>query len=177
MAAAASPGSGSSTSSDWIVLRDGCLRCDEEGLRSLSYHPALNAILAVTSRGSIKVIDGTSGAILQASALHGRRAAAALDPWHRLGFDQPIPPPPVVNLHLGWWAQASAPGKLTVAVLLGPKSNLAAVKTWLRFASSSPLSLARSEDTGGGVHSRQRPPRMLFSCPRFVTWLNDSGAC
>lgn len=71
MAAAASPGSGSSTSSDWIVLRDGCLRCDEEGLRSLSYHPALNAILAVTSRGSIKVIDGTSGAILQASTLHG----------------------------------------------------------------------------------------------------------
>ncbi|XP_075902304.1 dual E2 ubiquitin-conjugating enzyme/E3 ubiquitin-protein ligase BIRC6 isoform X2 [Nelusetta ayraudi] len=73
MAAAASPGSGSSTtSSDWIVLRDGCLRCDEQGLRSLSYHPALNAILAVTSRGSIKVIDGTSGAILQASALHAK---------------------------------------------------------------------------------------------------------
>ncbi|XP_029377805.1 baculoviral IAP repeat-containing protein 6 isoform X4 [Echeneis naucrates] len=72
MAAAASPGSGSSTSSDWIVLRDGCLRCDEEGLRSLSYHPALNAVLAVTSRGSIKVIDGTSGAILQASALHAK---------------------------------------------------------------------------------------------------------
>lgn len=71
MAAAASPGSGSFTSSDWIVLRDGCLRCDEEGLRSLSYHPALNAILAVTSRGSIKVVDGTSGAVLQASALHG----------------------------------------------------------------------------------------------------------
>ncbi|XP_032409947.1 baculoviral IAP repeat-containing protein 6 isoform X3 [Xiphophorus hellerii] len=70
MAAAASPGS--STSSDWIVVRDGCLRCDEEGLRSLSYHPALNAILAVTSRGSIKVIDGTSGAILQASALHAK---------------------------------------------------------------------------------------------------------
>ena len=75
MAAAASPGSGSSTSSDWIVLRDGCLRCDDEGLRSLSYHPALNAILAVTSRGSIKVVDGTSGAILQASALHGESGA------------------------------------------------------------------------------------------------------
>ncbi|XP_066552631.1 baculoviral IAP repeat-containing protein 6 isoform X3 [Amia ocellicauda] len=72
MAAAASPGSCSSASSDWIVLRDGCLRCDEEGLRSLSYHPALNAILAVTSRGSIKVIDGTSGAILQASALRAK---------------------------------------------------------------------------------------------------------
>uniref|UniRef100_A0A3Q2D0E3 Baculoviral IAP repeat containing 6 n=1 Tax=Cyprinodon variegatus TaxID=28743 RepID=A0A3Q2D0E3_CYPVA len=72
MAAAASPGSGSSASSDWIVVRDGCLRCDEEGLRSLSYHPALNAILAVTSQGSIKVIDGTSGAILQASALHAK---------------------------------------------------------------------------------------------------------
>lgn len=78
MAAAASPGSGPGSfgSSDWIVLRDGCLRCDEEGLRSLSYHPALNAILAVTSRGSIKVVDGTSGAILQASALHGEDPAA-----------------------------------------------------------------------------------------------------
>ncbi|XP_058880863.1 baculoviral IAP repeat-containing protein 6-like isoform X4 [Acipenser ruthenus] len=72
MAAAALPGSCTSTSSDWIVLRDGCLRCDEDGLHSLSYHPALNAILAVTSRGSIKVIDGTSGAILQSSALHAK---------------------------------------------------------------------------------------------------------
>lgn len=90
MAAAASPGSGSSTSSDWIVLRDGCLRCDEEGLRSLSYHPALNAILAVTSRGSIKVIDGTSGAILQASALHGeyRRPATGPD-TDTFCFDKP----------------------------------------------------------------------------------------
>uniref|UniRef100_A0AAV2JLI0 Dual E2 ubiquitin-conjugating enzyme/E3 ubiquitin-protein ligase BIRC6 n=1 Tax=Knipowitschia caucasica TaxID=637954 RepID=A0AAV2JLI0_KNICA len=59
-----------SCSSDWSVQRDGCLRADSEGLRSLSYHPALNAILAVTSRDSITVIDGTSGAILQASALH-----------------------------------------------------------------------------------------------------------
>lgn len=48
-----------------LLVRDGCLRCDEEGLYSLSYHPALNAILAVTSRGSVKVIDGTSGALLQ----------------------------------------------------------------------------------------------------------------
>ncbi|XP_055083393.1 baculoviral IAP repeat-containing protein 6 isoform X2 [Periophthalmus magnuspinnatus] len=64
MAAAAS------SSSDWSVLRDGCLRCDAEGLRSLCYHPALNAILAVTSRGSITVIDGTSGAILRQSALN-----------------------------------------------------------------------------------------------------------
>ncbi|XP_064411867.1 baculoviral IAP repeat-containing protein 6 isoform X3 [Latimeria chalumnae] len=69
MAAAASP------ASDWIVLRDGCLRCDEDGLHSLSYHPALNAILAVTSQGSIKVIDGTSGAILQASAMHAKPGA------------------------------------------------------------------------------------------------------
>lgn len=90
MAAAASPGSGSSTSSDWIVLRDGCLRCDEEGLRSLSYHPALNAILAVTSRGSIKVIDGTSGAILQASALHGEHLTLAFSLTH-----QPL----LVNCH------------------------------------------------------------------------------
>ncbi|XP_053567827.1 baculoviral IAP repeat-containing protein 6 isoform X7 [Bombina bombina] len=58
--------------SEWLVLRDGCLRCDEHGVNSLSYHPALNTILAVTSRGSIKVIDGTSGAILQSSAVHGK---------------------------------------------------------------------------------------------------------
>lgn len=92
MAAAASPGSGSgsSTSSDWIVLRDGCLRCDEEGLLSLSYHPALNAILAVTSRGSIKVIDGTSGAILQASALHGKyRSPLSSHFTSSFSFDKP----------------------------------------------------------------------------------------
>uniref|UniRef100_H0ZEY7 Dual E2 ubiquitin-conjugating enzyme/E3 ubiquitin-protein ligase BIRC6 n=1 Tax=Taeniopygia guttata TaxID=59729 RepID=H0ZEY7_TAEGU len=53
----------------WLLLRDGCLRCDADGLCSLCYHPALNAILAVTARGAIKVIDGTSGATLQASAL------------------------------------------------------------------------------------------------------------
>lgn len=88
MAAAASPGS--STSSDWIVVRDGCLRCDEEGLRSLSYHPALNAILAVTSRGSIKVIDGTSGAILQASALHGKYRSSLSSPDNNtFSFDKP----------------------------------------------------------------------------------------
>ncbi|XP_060789216.1 baculoviral IAP repeat-containing protein 6 isoform X7 [Neoarius graeffei] len=72
MAAAGAAACGSAESSDWILVTDGRLRCDEEGLRSLSYHPALNAILAVTSRGSIKVIDGTSGAILQASVLHAK---------------------------------------------------------------------------------------------------------
>lgn len=74
------PASSSSSSSgpgpcEWLLLRDGCLRCDAEGLRSLCYHPALNAILAVTARGAIKVIDGTSGATLQASALNGERGA------------------------------------------------------------------------------------------------------
>ncbi|XP_047903700.2 baculoviral IAP repeat-containing protein 6 isoform X7 [Anser cygnoides] len=71
------PASSSSSSSgpgpcEWLLLRDGCLRCDAEGLRSLCYHPALNAILAVTARGAIKVIDGTSGATLQASALNAK---------------------------------------------------------------------------------------------------------
>jgi baculoviral IAP repeat-containing protein 6 len=81
--AAAAVGAGAAGVSEWLVLRDGCLRCDADGLHSLSYHPALNAILAVTSRGTIKVIDGTSGATLQASALSGecaaRRAGAAGD--------------------------------------------------------------------------------------------------
>lgn len=64
-------------SCEWLLLRDGCLRCDADGLCSLCYHPALNAILAVTARGAIKVIDGTSGATLQASALNGERGAPA----------------------------------------------------------------------------------------------------
>ncbi|XP_064914072.1 baculoviral IAP repeat-containing protein 6 isoform X11 [Columba livia] len=59
-------------SCEWLLLRDGCLRCDADGLCSLCYHPALNAILAVTARGAIKVIDGTSGATLQASALNAK---------------------------------------------------------------------------------------------------------
>uniref|UniRef100_A0A8C5TGF9 Baculoviral IAP repeat containing 6 n=1 Tax=Malurus cyaneus samueli TaxID=2593467 RepID=A0A8C5TGF9_9PASS len=67
-AATAGPGPGPG-SCEWLLLRDGCLRCDADGLCSLCYHPALNAILAVTARGAIKVIDGTSGATLQASAL------------------------------------------------------------------------------------------------------------
>lgn len=73
-AAAAGPGPGPG-SCEWLLLRDGCLRCDADGLCSLCYHPALNAILAVTARGAIKVIDGTSGATLQASALGGERGA------------------------------------------------------------------------------------------------------
>uniref|UniRef100_A0A4W3K7A1 Dual E2 ubiquitin-conjugating enzyme/E3 ubiquitin-protein ligase BIRC6 n=1 Tax=Callorhinchus milii TaxID=7868 RepID=A0A4W3K7A1_CALMI len=56
---------------EWVVTRDGCLSCDE-GLRSLTYHPALNAILAVTSRSTLKVIDGTSGALLQVSRLNAK---------------------------------------------------------------------------------------------------------
>lgn len=72
---AAGAGAGAAGVSEWLVLRDGCMRCDADGLHSLSYHPALNAILAVTSRGTIKVIDGTSGATLQASALSGEYAA------------------------------------------------------------------------------------------------------
>lgn len=72
---AAAAGAGAAGVSEWLVLRDGCMRCDADGLHSLSYHPALNAILAVTSRGTIKVIDGTSGATLQASALSGECAA------------------------------------------------------------------------------------------------------
>ncbi|CAO2604259.1 Baculoviral IAP repeat-containing protein 6, partial [Lemmus lemmus] len=70
--AAAAAGAGAAGVSEWLVLRDGCMRCDADGLHSLSYHPALNAILAVTSRGTIKVIDGTSGATLQASALSAK---------------------------------------------------------------------------------------------------------
>uniref|UniRef100_A0A8C3T0R3 Dual E2 ubiquitin-conjugating enzyme/E3 ubiquitin-protein ligase BIRC6 n=1 Tax=Chelydra serpentina TaxID=8475 RepID=A0A8C3T0R3_CHESE len=73
-AAAAGPGSVSAAPGpcEWLLLRDGCLRCDADGLCSLCYHPALNAILAVTARGAIKVIDGTSGATLQASALNAK---------------------------------------------------------------------------------------------------------
>ncbi|XP_067844789.1 baculoviral IAP repeat-containing protein 6 [Heptranchias perlo] len=67
MAAAAA----AESESEWLVTRDGCLSC-EEGLRSLAYHPSLNAILAVTSRSTVKVIDGTSGAVLQVSRLNAK---------------------------------------------------------------------------------------------------------
>eukprot|EP00061_Rhincodon_typus_P001992 g16336.t1 len=69
-AAAAAAGAAAQSDSDWLLTRDGCLSC-EEGLRSLAYHPSLNAILAVTNRSTVKVIDGTSGAVLQVSRLNG----------------------------------------------------------------------------------------------------------
>ncbi|XP_038601850.1 LOW QUALITY PROTEIN: baculoviral IAP repeat-containing protein 6 [Tachyglossus aculeatus] len=68
-AAASSSSSPPSSVPEWSVVRDGRLRGDADGLHSLAYHPALNAILAVTARGDIRVIDGTSGATLQASKL------------------------------------------------------------------------------------------------------------
>ncbi|GCB61656.1 dual E2 ubiquitin-conjugating enzyme/E3 ubiquitin-protein ligase BIRC6 isoform X1 [Scyliorhinus torazame] len=62
---------GAGAESDWLLTRDGCLSC-EEGLRSLAYHPSLNAILAVTNRCTVKVIDGTSGTVLQVSRLNAK---------------------------------------------------------------------------------------------------------
>ncbi|XP_048457416.1 baculoviral IAP repeat-containing protein 6-like [Rhincodon typus] len=70
-AAAAAAGAAAQSDSDWLLTRDGCLSC-EEGLRSLAYHPSLNAILAVTNRSTVKVIDGTSGAVLQVSRLNAK---------------------------------------------------------------------------------------------------------
>ncbi|XP_078260781.1 dual E2 ubiquitin-conjugating enzyme/E3 ubiquitin-protein ligase BIRC6 isoform X6 [Rhinoraja longicauda] len=71
MAAAAAAAAEPEPEAEWLVTRDGCLSC-EEGLRSLAYHPSLNAILAVTSRSTVKVIDGTSGAVLQVSRLNAK---------------------------------------------------------------------------------------------------------
>ncbi|XP_078085695.1 dual E2 ubiquitin-conjugating enzyme/E3 ubiquitin-protein ligase BIRC6 isoform X6 [Mustelus asterias] len=68
---AAAAGAGAGPESDWLLTRDGCLSC-EEGLRSLAYHPSLNAILAVTNRSTVKVIDGTSGTVLQVSRLNAK---------------------------------------------------------------------------------------------------------
>ncbi|XP_048392897.1 baculoviral IAP repeat-containing protein 6 isoform X1 [Stegostoma tigrinum] len=70
-AAAVGAAAAAESDSDWLLTRDGCLSC-EEGLRSLAYHPSLNAILAVTNRSTVKVIDGTSGAVLQVSRLNAK---------------------------------------------------------------------------------------------------------
>lgn len=165
VAAPAGPGPGPGPvsagpgSCEWLLLRDGCLRCDADGLCSLCYHPALNAILAVTARGAIKVIDGTSGATLQASALNGecghprpagplRRGpgGARIGPWQPSGrlqgtISAPRSPgeagPEGFVTQVWWWARDFGVGRLLrkrpacVRARGAAKAPLALFQPWL----------------------------------------------
>ncbi|XP_078714316.1 dual E2 ubiquitin-conjugating enzyme/E3 ubiquitin-protein ligase BIRC6 isoform X2 [Lampetra fluviatilis] len=73
---------------EWVVTSDGCLRC-EEGLHGLAYHPSLNAVLAVTRSATVKVIDGTSGALLQVSGLNAK-AGGQIECHYLSGVDKVV---------------------------------------------------------------------------------------
>ena len=57
-------------SEDWFVGEDGCLSVGEP-TDSVTYHSALNTILVVSKEPSVKVIDVTSGFVLQSSNVSG----------------------------------------------------------------------------------------------------------
>lgn len=57
-------------SDEWFVVEDGCLSIGQP-IENVTYHSALNTILVSTKEPSIKILDVTSGSILQTSDLSG----------------------------------------------------------------------------------------------------------
>ena len=58
-------------SDEWFVGEDGCLSVGQP-TQSVTYHPSLNVILVVTKESTVKVLDVTSGSLLQSSDLSGK---------------------------------------------------------------------------------------------------------
>ena len=56
---------------EWFVGEDGCLSVGQP-TTGLTYHSNLNTVLVTTKEPSIKVVDVTSGSILQSSNLSGK---------------------------------------------------------------------------------------------------------
>ena len=54
----------------WFVGEDGCLSVGE-AVHSVTYHSTLNTILVSTKEPTVKVIDVTSGSVLQSCNLTG----------------------------------------------------------------------------------------------------------
>ena len=54
--------------SEWFVGEDGCLSVGEP-VHSVTYHSTLNTILVSTKEPTVKVIDVTSGSVLQSCNL------------------------------------------------------------------------------------------------------------
>lgn len=57
---------------EWFVGEDGCISVGEP-TASVTYHSSLNTIIVVTKEPALKVIDVTSGSLLQKSNLSGRQ--------------------------------------------------------------------------------------------------------
>ena len=55
---------------EWFVSEDGCLSVGEP-VQGVTYHSTLNTILVSTKEPTVKVIDVTSGSVLQSSNLTG----------------------------------------------------------------------------------------------------------
>ena len=55
---------------EWFVGEDGCLSVGKP-TESVTYHSGLNTILVATKEPSVKVLDVTSGSLLQNSDLSG----------------------------------------------------------------------------------------------------------
>ena len=58
------------TDRQWYVTEDGCLSVGEN-VTSVTYHSSLNSILLTTNEPSLKILDATSGVLLQKSNLSG----------------------------------------------------------------------------------------------------------
>ncbi|XP_077994932.1 dual E2 ubiquitin-conjugating enzyme/E3 ubiquitin-protein ligase BIRC6-like isoform X2 [Glandiceps talaboti] len=56
---------------EWSVSQDGCLSVGEQTC-SVTFHPKLNTVLAVTHDSTVQVIDVNSGVVLQKSTLSGK---------------------------------------------------------------------------------------------------------
>jgi len=69
-------------SEEWLVGEDGCLSVGQP-TDSVTYHSTLNTILVVTKEPAVKVLDATSGSVLQSSNVSGMRELFRLgDSFH-----------------------------------------------------------------------------------------------
>ncbi|ELT93547.1 hypothetical protein CAPTEDRAFT_223860 [Capitella teleta] len=55
-------------SDDWFVSEDGCISIGQPS-KAVAYHPNLNAILVTTKEPALRILDVTSGSLLQTSSL------------------------------------------------------------------------------------------------------------
>lgn len=59
------------TDKQWFVGEDGCLSVGET-VTGVTYHSSLNSIILTTKEPSLKILDATSGIVLQKSDLSGK---------------------------------------------------------------------------------------------------------
>jgi baculoviral IAP repeat-containing protein 6 len=57
-------------SAEWFIAEDGCLSIGESAT-GVTYHSTLNNVIVTTKEPAVKVIDVTSGSVLQKSDISG----------------------------------------------------------------------------------------------------------